>query len=253
MIPILSSVEYHKDLFLVHCFSYYILMTCLTVICYPEYVMYADDTNLTYASANQTEIFCLLNRDLETIHERLKANKLSLNITKTKYMLTGTHQKVSSMQTNLNISLDGKLIERKRLFKRLGVNLDEILSWELHVKSISKKIAKVLGVLRRLRPYVTQDILIIIYKSLILPHFDYCSEVWGNLGKTLAADLQKLQNRTARIITSSSYEIRSDNVLAELNWKKLNERRHSQLASMMYKCTHNKVPVYLSDIFSTTS
>ena len=71
--------------------------------------------------------------------------------------------------------------------------------------------------------------------------------------KTLAADLQKLQNRAVRIITSSSYEIRSDNVLAELNWKKLNERRQSQLASMMYKCTDNKVSVYLSDIFSTRS
>ena len=101
---------------------------------------------------------------------------------------------------------------------------------------------------------MTQDILIIIiYKSLILHQFDYCSEVWGNLGKTTAADLQKLQNRAARIITSSSYEIRSDDILTKLNWKKLNERRQSQFASMMYKCVHNKVPVYLSDIFSTTS
>ena len=115
------------------------------------------------------------------------------------------------------------------------------------------KIAKALGAFRRLRSYITQDILIIIYKSLILPHFDYCSEVWGNLGKTLAADLQKLQNRAARIITSSSYEIRSDDILTKLNWKKLNERRQSQLASMMYKCVHNKMPVYLSDMFSTTS
>ena len=184
--------------------------------------MYADDNNLTYASADQTEIFHSLNCDLETIHEWLKANKLSLNVTKTKYMLIGTRQKVSSMQSSLDTSSDGKLIERKRLFKCLGVNLDKILSWKSHVKSISKKIAKVLGALRRLTSFVTQDILTIIYKSLILPHFDYCSEVWGNLGKILAADLQKLQNRAARIITSSSYDIRSNNILATLNWKKLN-------------------------------
>ena len=41
-------------------------------------------------------------------------------------------------------------------------NVDEVLSLESHVKSISKKIAKVLGVLRRLKSYATQDILIII-------------------------------------------------------------------------------------------
>ena len=106
----------------------------------------------------------LLNRDLDMIHEWLKANKLSLNVAKTKYMLIGTRQKVLSMQFNLDISLDSKQIERKRLFKSLGVNLNEILSWESHVKSISKKIAKVLGALHRFRSYVTQDTLITIYK-----------------------------------------------------------------------------------------
>ena len=70
-------------------------------------------------------------------------------------MLIGTRQKVSSMQSNLDRSLDGKQIEQKKLLKCLGVNLDKILSWESHIKSISKKIAKVLGALCRLRSYVT--------------------------------------------------------------------------------------------------
>ena len=45
---------------------------------------YADDTNLTYASTDQSKISNMLNGDLETIPEWLKANKLSLNVTKTK-------------------------------------------------------------------------------------------------------------------------------------------------------------------------
>ena len=83
---------------------------------------------------------------------------------------------------------------------------------EFHIIYISKKTAKVLGVLCKLKPYWPRDILITIYKSLILPHFDYCSEVWGSLGNTLIVTLQNLQNSATRIITNSSYEIRSENI-----------------------------------------
>ena len=64
-------------------------------------------------------------------------------------------------------------------------------------------VAKVIGVLRRLKSLLPHHVLVTAYKSLILPHFDYCSSVWGNLGKGLAQKLQKLQNRAARIITGS--------------------------------------------------
>jgi hypothetical protein len=68
---------------------------------------------------------------------------------------------------------------------------------------------------------------VIIYPiSLIQPHFDYCSSVWGNLGKVLGCKLQKLQNRTARIIAGSDYNVRSAQILNSLNWDNL-EKRHS--------------------------
>ena len=45
-----------------------------------------------------------------------------------------------------------------------------------------------------------------IYNALVQLHFDYCSVVWGNWNKSLSIKLQKLQNRAARILTSSSYD-----------------------------------------------
>ena len=41
---------------------------------------------------------------------------------------------------------------------------------------------------------------------LILPHLDHCSFVWNERDVTLSDKLQKLQNRAARVITTSSYE-----------------------------------------------
>ena len=45
-----------------------------------------------------------------------------------------------------------------------------------------------------------------IYYGLVQSHFDYCSVVWGNCGRTLRDKLQRLQNRAARVLTKSNYD-----------------------------------------------
>ena len=55
-----------------------------------------------------------------------------------------------------------------------------------------------------------------MYNALVMPHFNYCGAVWGNINKGLADKLQKLQNRAARILTFSNYDVRSSVLLDEL-------------------------------------
>ena len=61
-----------------------------------------------------------------------------------------------------------------------------------------------IGALKRTRPFISESTVLQIYQALILPHFDYCGFVWDELNVTLSDKLQKLQNRTARVITRSS-------------------------------------------------
>ena len=72
-----------------------------------------------------------------------------------------------------------------------------------HIDELSKKIASGIGPMKRIKSFVSPEILHYIYNALVQPHFNYCSIVWGNCGKTLSEKLQKLQNRAARILTSS--------------------------------------------------
>ncbi len=46
----------------------------------------------------------------------------------------------------------------------------------------------------------SQEQLIMDYRSIIQPHFDYCISVWGQTSEANVLLLQKLQNRAARII-----------------------------------------------------
>ena len=213
--------------------------------------MYADDTNLTFASKDPNELFSSQTHDLGNLKQWLDPNRLSLNVLKTKCLFTGTRQKMSFLPRDPHISLDGHSIERVNSYKCLGVQVDETLSWEAHISEVNGKVAKILAALRRLRPICPQSTLVTIYQSLILPHLDYCSAVWGCIGNGVSQKLEKLQNRAARIITGSSWDASSAPILPALKWDSLADRRTKQLKSLMFKTVNNLVPEYLSDKFAS--
>ena len=215
--------------------------------------LFADDTNLTFADSNPDKLISVLNDDLKTLQNWLNLNKLSLNAIKTKCMFMASRQKLSTIPEEPNIAISGNKIERVRSYKCLGLKLDESLTWEHHVSTIISKVSKVIGVLRRLKPLLPQSTLTMIYNSLAQPYFDYCSIVWDSLGKGLGQKLQRLQNRAARIITESDYNIRSSDILTSLNWTNLETRRTQQFKTFMYKTVNNMVPSYLSGKFTSTS
>ena len=113
--------------------------------------------------------------------------------------------------------------------------IDDTLCWSAQVEKITKKVNSGLSIIRRLRDIVDYNTLITVYKSIIQPHFDYFSQVWGCLGKVLSDKLQRLQNRAFRIITREGYETRSKNILIKAGFSDLQTRREQQLATLMYK------------------
>ena len=85
-------------------------------------------------------------------------------------------------------------IERVTCFKLLGVIIDSNLTWSYHINYISNKLIRICGVLSRLKHYVPELILKIIYNSLFLSHLNYGITAWGfNVGPRLKT-LQKRQS-----------------------------------------------------------
>ena len=74
----------------------------------------------------------------------------------------------------------------------------------------------------------------LINQAIIQPHFDYCNVVWGNCGITLQ-NLQKLQNRTARVLTYSNYDADAGYLFEFLGWRNLSCQQQIQRATMVFK------------------
>ena len=128
------------------------------------------------------------------------SNKLTLNITKTEFMLITTRQKLSFIESNISINIEGRPTSQVNSAKTLGLYVQKNLSWSKNIDQIYKK-ASALGLLRPVRDLVDTEALITnIYKALVLPHLDYACVVWDGLDKGLSTKLQKIQNRAARIL-----------------------------------------------------
>ncbi len=79
--------------------------------------------------------------------------------------------------------------------KYLGMMLDQHLTFDDHVEYLHGKAVKKLGILRRSRNFLDKNTSVLLYKSLVLPHFDYCDIVYSC---TSEGNLQKLQNSACR-------------------------------------------------------
>ena len=152
--------------------------------------MYADDTNIATTGKSTKEIASGANADLENIHIWLKANKLTLNVTKTEYMFIASDSNLDKLRDIRYLVLGGKPIKRVKVSKSLGIFNDERLSWRNHIDKISKTICSGISGLRQVREFVTLSTLLTIYHSLIPPIFDYCDVVLDNMSITLAQRLQ---------------------------------------------------------------
>ena len=102
---------------------------------------------------------------------------------------------ISAMDDRITIEISDCEIEKVDLVKSLGAYNDKHLNWSIHIEKISKKIASAIGALKRIRPYVTIDTAIQVYRALIQPYFDYCCSVWDGLNQTLNCKIQNLSLR----------------------------------------------------------
>lgn len=113
---------------------------------------------ITVPGCTFAELEQATNSELNNLYSWLKANKLSLNIAKTEFMVISTRQKfLAENCSEINIQLDGHPICRVEHAKSLGLIIDDRLSWSNHIKELCRKISSAIGALRRIRSLISQS------------------------------------------------------------------------------------------------
>ena len=89
--------------------------------------MYVDDTSLVYKAKNVSDLQNQLESCLNELADWFKANKLTLNVDKTKFMIFGTNRTLDKFH-DVQLTFNNNIIERVDEFKYLGAKLDSNLS-----------------------------------------------------------------------------------------------------------------------------
>ena len=141
--------------------------------------MNADDAVLYYRGASLAQRNDTINKDLESLDNWLKGNKLSLNVVKTISMNILPRQKHQKILGELDLKVRDTNTQNVKETKYLGLQIDRHLTGKKHVDVISRKVSHALGVLKHAKQFLLQNILKRLYISIIEPQFRYCSSVWG--------------------------------------------------------------------------
>jgi hypothetical protein len=196
-------------------------------------ILFADDTNIIYTHNNLAVLAHIANLELDQISQWFISNKLSINTSKTKFMVFH-RQQMQYNPADIKITLNGVHIENVSNLKFLGVYIQENLSWKIHANYISKKIAKGLGVLHRLKHQLPESILLQLYNSLILSHISYSISVWGNLNQSDKNRILILQKKALRSISNSRYNCHTNPLFIKYNLLKFEDIYKSSCGKLYY-------------------
>ena len=216
--------------------------------------LYADDTVLYFSGNSIQNVQEHIQDDLNRLFKWMCRNKLSLNTDKTVCMLLGSRN-VLANQVPLHLSVNSNEIKQVHEVKYLGVTVDDKLSWNAHTENVCKKVSKLVSFLGRLRYFVNETNMKLIYNSIVMPQLDYADIVWDAGKKKHADRLQKLQNRAGRIILRINPYLHTSNhqIHNILGWDSLASRRTKHLCVMVYKSLNGIAPSYLQTMFQFKS
>ena len=98
----------------------------------------ADDACLMYQHSDPEYLNEVINKELGKVDKWLRANKLFINYSKTKFLLFNK----TSKNCTFSVKINGFLIEQSDSIKYLGVVLDDKLNWKKHLSSLKSKLSR---------------------------------------------------------------------------------------------------------------
>lgn len=148
----------------------------------------------------------------------------------------------------LSLWLGSVKIELVPEFKSLGVYFNEHLSWNKHVDTTIIKIAKVVGILSRLRYCLPQSVKKIIFQSLFSSVIGYCFLVWGTTTFSNVSKLHRLQKRALRIIVNVSRDAPTEAIFCKLNIIPI-PQQYEQTLLRRYRTTAINTAIFFKELY----
>ena len=195
--------------------------------------LFADDTCVYYAHKNIDTLINTLNSELTLLNDWFSVNKLTLNLSKSHYVIFSRRNYNIAGITQLRINNIPLSLVNSTLF--LGIYLDRKLSWGDHISYLTKKLNKYRAILFLTRDSLTINSIKLIYNSLIYQNLLYGNIVWGRASKSKIKPLEIAQRNIVRTMMFRSKYSHTHNDFASLKLFKINDINFFSSCMFVYK------------------
>ena len=211
-----------------------------------KYYLYADDTVLYTSDIDEAIAHAELQHDLHGLSRWCTLNRVTINTKKTKAMLFGTNNKLKKALL-IDLKIGNDKICYVKTFNYLGVKLDCKLNFESHASECLRLVSHKIYMLSQIRKFISTHQALVIYKSKIIPYFDYGDMFYINTLVKIRGKLQRLQNRGLKMCMG--YHARYDTDLLHIECKtpKLEPRRVCHLTNFVFYRAHD--PKYIRVVY----
>ncbi len=134
-----------------------------------------------------------------------------------------------------DLFIGGNPLEKVQNYKYLGMWLDVNLDWHYHIDVMRCKMSWRIGLLKRVRSYLTEDLTNKLHNAMVLPLFDYCNNIYGTTDHLALSKLQQLQNRDNKTILRVPKDTPTQIVLKVLKWLPLTKHISYHTCDFMKK------------------
>ena len=218
-------------------------------------LLFADDTTFQMSSTNLQSLFSLANIELRKAAIWFQTNKLTLNVSKTKYMLFRTKgMKVDF--SNLKLNIGGENIDRigsnckTKFFKFVGHHLDEFLSWESQINHVHGKLASANFAIARVKNFLPRKIRMTLYNSLFRSHMEFGIMAFGRAALGKLNKIKIIQKKCIRNVAGKGHRSHTDPLFASLNILKFDDLFRYNCSTFMHKYIFNKLPPSFENKFT---
>ena len=215
-------------------------------------ILFADDTTIYNSSSDIQSLITSTEIDLLKVADWFRANKLSLNVSKTNFVMFCPKRKSKFHEIN-TIKLGDEIIQRVNNAKFLGMHIDDELLWHTHISHVSRKLSSGIYLLNAVKRTLTIPNMKQLYYSLIHPHLTYGVTLWGSAFKYELNKIIKAQKKAIRNICKAQYNEHTDPLFKKLQIPKLTDLYKIQVSNFMFKYTTGTLPHPLLHLFTSNT
>lgn len=179
-------------------------------------ISFADDTAIFYRDKTWAALRQQAEGDFKSVSLWFQQNKLSLNVSKTKYIPFASYVSglpdMGPLDISQNISIPSAVS-----MKYLGLTLDSNLKWDAYAQELTMKLRCLIPKFKRLKDFLDQKYLKIIYYSLVQSHLTYGLAGWGGIRDCHLSSLEVVQKWLLKIIFNKNILHSTDLLFSEMN------------------------------------